>query len=170
MRNRAIALARPLLILRGMGAHRYKQWWGVDGDSASASDTSIEPCVEIVLGERDIACAEPAQGSRATVTVRYAGVNAFVSAYLRARRGEPLAVAIPAHVTEGDVIDVDIRVAGEETIALHGLVRARALPLAEVQLVAGPLTDRVVAPLVERALGTRLARHLLPAAFARAPR
>lgn len=144
-----------------MGTHRKLRPWPDDTEGVIMLGLSSEPSVEIVLGERDIACAEPEQGSRAAVTVRYQTVNAFVGAYLRARRGEPLAVAVQGRVAEGDVIDVDIEVAGEETIELHGEVRACAGKLAEVQLVAGPLTDRMVAPLVERTLGTRLARLLL---------
>lgn len=103
---------------------------------------------------------------RAPLRLRYAGVNAFLGQYLsRMRRGEPIAVAVPPHVGPGDVVDVTVAVAEEAPITLRARVLRRgplpASELAEVQFFAGQLTDRLVWPLLERALGPRHAARIL---------
>jgi hypothetical protein len=128
-------------------------------------DTEIyEEELEIVLAEDDIACAEPLESTRPTVRVPYERMNVFLAQYLKVRRGEPLVVPAPQGAQPGDVLDVEIAIGEDEPFVLHAQLIARwPLPdseLAEVQFVAGRLTDRIVAPLAERALGSKHAAAL----------
>src|SRR4051794_13369702 len=76
--------------------------------------------------EQDISCAEPAAEERATVRVGYEGVNAFLGQYLaKARRGQPVIVALPPEVTSGDLIDLEIAIEGLDTFVLHAQVLSR---------------------------------------------
>ena len=99
------------------------------------------------------------------VQVQYDRVNVFLGQYLKVRRGEPLVVPAPRSVGAGDLIDVEIAIDDLERFVLHAQLLQRwplaNSELAEVQLVAGRLTDRIVAPLVERVLGARHAAGLL---------
>lgn len=119
----------------------------------------------IEVGDEDILCAEPAVGMRPSVQLRYRHVNAFLGHYLgRIRRGEPMVVPAPLGIARGDLVDVEIAIARLERFILHAQVIERwpisSSELAEVQFFAGRLTDRIVQPIAERALGGRLAARI----------
>ncbi|HEY7955986.1 MAG TPA: hypothetical protein VII38_11870 [Polyangia bacterium] len=119
----------------------------------------------IEVADEDILCAEPAAEMRPSVQLRYLQVNEFLGQYLgRIRRGEPMVVPAPRGVERGDLVDVEIAIAQRERIILHAQVIERwplsSSELAEVQFFAGRLTDRIVLPIAERALGGRLTARI----------
>jgi hypothetical protein len=122
--------------------------------------------IELEVDEQDIACAEPARDARPSVRVAYDRLNEFLGEYLKTiRRGEPMVVPAPDGLDDGDLLDVEIAITDLERFVLHAQVLQK-MPLeeralAEVEFVAGPLTDRIVRPMVERALGVRLAARVL---------
>jgi hypothetical protein len=101
--------------------------------------------------------------------MRYEQVNEFLGQYFSTmRRGAPMWVPAPRGLDRGDLLDIEIAISDLERFVLHAQVLSRwPLPvsegreLAEVQFVAGRLTDRMVHPLAERALGARLAHRML---------
>lgn len=122
------------------------------------------------LDETDILCAEPAAEMRPSVELRYLGVNAFLGHYLgHIRRGEPVVVPAPRGIADGDLVDVEVAIARVARLVLHGQVRGRwplsSSDLAEVCFFVGPMTDRMVRPIAERALGGRLTARVLGAGY-----
>jgi hypothetical protein len=116
------------------------------------------------LGDADIVCYEPAENYRSGIRLRYRRLNAFLGEYLgRLRRGETLLMNAPQDATQGDVIDVEIAIDGHTPFVLHAQVMALWAGQARVRFVIGKLTDRIVAPLVSRALGDHVAQALLGA-------
>jgi hypothetical protein len=103
---------------------------------------------------------------RPFVRLRYDGMNAFLGEYMGKMRRQ-VAVVIPAPVSAavGDLIDVEVMVDDVPTFTLHAEILGRwpeeDSELTEVLFFAGELTDRMVRPLVEQALGTRHASALL---------
>ena len=117
---------------------------------------------ELEIGDDDIVCYEPAEGSRSAIRLRYRRLNAFLGDYIgRLRRGESMLMNAPRDARDGDVIDVDIAIDGHEPFVLHAQIMAVWAGQARVKFVIGKLTDRIVAPLMEGALGPHLARALL---------
>jgi hypothetical protein len=121
---------------------------------------------ELEIFDEDIACSEPADGARPAVRMSYERINAFLGRYFGTiRRGGSMVVPAPHELGPGDLLDVEIAIANLDRFVLHAQVLSRwPLPesaLAEVQFVSGRLTDRIVAPVAERALGTRLAGRML---------
>jgi hypothetical protein len=130
------------------------------------AETEVYEEDELEVCEYDIACAEPVDGARPAVKMSYDRINAFLGQYLSTiRRGGSVVVAAPRELQAGDLLDVEIAIADLERFVLHAQVLARwPLPesaLAEVQFVAGRMTDRIVAPVAEKALGARLAARML---------
>jgi hypothetical protein len=118
------------------------------------------PTIEIDDG--DIVCVEPADGQRAHTRLRYRRVNDFLGHYLqKIRQGKGIIIEAPPGASAGDVIDVEIAVSDIEPFLLHAEVVGLLLGQAKVRFIAGRMTDRIVAPLAERALGKRLAHALL---------
>jgi hypothetical protein len=131
-----------------------------DDESEVYEEEELEVCDE------DIACAEPADGARPAVRMSYDRVNAFLGQYLATiRRGESMVVPAPRGLHHGDLLDVEIAIADLDRFVLHAQVLTRwplaESDLAEVQFMAGRLTDRIVRPVVERALGARAAAQML---------
>jgi len=120
---------------------------------------------EVEVYEEDIACAEPVDGERAQVRMRYDSVNAFLGQYFAMRRGQSLVVPAARQLGPGDLIDVEVAIDDYGELVLHAQVIGRwpsdRSELCEVELVAGRMTDRLVAPLIVRALGRRHASRML---------
>lgn len=139
-------------------------WPGAFGRMARPLPQAGLDAIEVV--ETDITCDVAVEEAPPTVQLRYGGANAFLGVYLsRLRYGEGLVIALDRGVRPGAVLDVEIAVAGYGTIVLNAQVLGRwpleSSDLAEVQFVTGRLTDRIVAPIAERALGPRHAVKLL---------
>ena len=128
------------------------------------SEVYEEEVLEVL--EEDIACAEPAADARPSVRMAYSRVNAFLGQYLSTiRRGESMVVPAPRGITEGDLLDVEIAIGTLERFVLHAQVLTRwplaDSDMAEVQFLASSLTDRLVRPVVEKALGPAAAARML---------
>src|SRR5262249_47655141 len=131
--------------------HRMLQPAGVFADHA-----------ELEIDDADIVCCEPAEDGRAAVRLRYRRINAFLGDYLgRFRRGEATLMDAPADARVGDVIDVEVAIDGFDPFVLHGQIAALWAGQARVKFVTGRMTDRIIAPLAERALGKHFAEALL---------
>jgi len=119
---------------------------------------------ELEIDDADIVCCEPAEDGRAAARLRYRRINAFLGEYLgRFRRGDSMLMDAPAEAGVGDVIDVEVAVDGFDPFVLHAQIDALWAGQARVRFVTGPMTDRIVAPVAERALGKHLAEALLAA-------
>jgi hypothetical protein len=117
---------------------------------------------ELEIDEKDIVCYEPMEGMRSAIRLRYRRLNAFLGDYIsRLRRGESMLMTAPRDAHDGDVIDVDIAIDGHAPFVLHAQIVAVWAGQARVKFVIGKLTDRIVAPIIEGALGPHLARALL---------
>jgi hypothetical protein len=102
---------------------------------------------EFTVDDRDILCAEPAADARVQVRVDYDDAMMFVADYLGMRRGEPYIVSAPLGVAPGELVDLEVSVAGAP-LTLHGEVLSR-WPLeggdhAQVSVITGRFTDRLV--------------------------
>jgi len=118
------------------------------------------------------------------VRLRFKNANAFLGLYLaRIRRGQTLLLDLPDWTLPGDVIDVEITIGANDPVLLFAQVEriwdkasggwgpgelrptgrgAKAPRLnGELRFVAGRVTDRVVYPLLSRALCRRQANRLL---------
>ena len=119
---------------------------------------------ELEIDDADIACVEPAEDGRSGIRLRYRRLNAFLGDYLRRlRRGESMLMDAPRDANQDDVIDVEIAIDGEPPFVLHAQIMALWAGQARVRFIVGRLTDRIVAPIIERALGAHVAQALLGA-------
>jgi hypothetical protein len=98
--------------------------------------------------------------ARTPVRVRFAGVNAFLGAYLSRALWM---VQAPRYTFVGDMIDLDVHIDGYRPLLLFAQVTALWLGHVQVRIVRGPSTDHLVRPLAVRALGDRHASGLFRA-------
>jgi hypothetical protein len=96
------------------------------------------------------------------VRLRFHNANAFLGLYLaRIRRGHTLLVDLPDWTFPGDVVDVEITIGAHEPVLLFAQVERIWGEQGEVRFVSGRVTDRVVYPLLARALSRRQANRML---------
>jgi hypothetical protein len=96
------------------------------------------------------------------VRLRFKNANAFLGLYLgRIRRGHTLLFDLPDWTLPGDVLDVEITVGANEPVLLFAQVERIWGQQGELRFVRGRTTDRVVYPLLSRALCRRQANRLL---------
>ena len=117
---------------------------------------------EMEVDDADIVCYEPVEDGRSGIRLRYRRMNAFLGDYIgRLRRGESMLMDAPRDANQDDVIDVEIAIDGEPPFVLHAQIMALWAGQARVRFIVGKLTDRIVAPILERALGAHVVQALL---------
>jgi hypothetical protein len=131
----------------------------VDGDGkphTAAAELEVTDEDILYMERTDSASVRPA------VTLHYRRLNAFIGDYLgRMRRGETLVIDAPRDVCEGELVRLEITFERLAPVVLAAEVVALWAGQAEILVVAGRMTDHVVAPIFVSALGLRHTAALL---------